>query len=109
MSIEARLKIKGSLIEDLEFERKQLKLAKRQIKIKDEYLKLILFTAVGYDGMTTKKGLKSLIDQLVDYAYLALNNDDKTVIYGGKIKGENGKELNLGTPTNILLEEIKEE
>ena len=87
----------------------ELKLAKRQIEIKDEYLKLILFAAAGYDGMATERGLKSLIDQLVDYAHLALNNDDKTVIYGGKIKGENGKELNLGTPTNILFEEIKEE
>lgn len=87
----------------------ELKLAKRQIEIKDEYLKLILFKAAGYDGMATERGLKSLIDQLVDYTHLALNNDDKTVIYGGKIKGENGKELNLGTPTNILHEEIEEE
>lgn len=86
----------------------ELKLAKRQIEIKDEYLKLILFAAAGYDGMATERGLKSLIDQLVDYTHLALNNDDKTVIYGGKIKGENGKELNLGTPRNILREEIKE-
>ena len=87
----------------------ELKLAKRQIEIKDEYLKLIIFTAAGYDGMCTEKGLKSLIDQLVDYAHLALNNDDKTVIFGGKIKGESGKELNFGTPRNILSEEIKEE
>lgn len=87
----------------------ELKLAKRQIEIKDGYLELMIFAAAGYDGMCTEKGLKSLIDQLVDYVHLALNNDDKTVIFGGKIKGENGKELNLGTPRNILSEEIKEE
>ena len=74
---------------------------KRQIKIKDEYLKLIYGIGFDYDGLDgSVEGLKSVIDSLVDYAIKALNNDDKTIIYGCS---------DDSIKRNILLEEIKEE
>lgn len=70
----------------------------RIIKIKDEYLKLIDFLLVDYDGCKTVKTLKELIDETREYIHKALKNDDKSVIYrNGKDKG-----------CNILDEEVEE-
>jgi hypothetical protein len=56
---------------------------KRQVKIKNEYLSLIIGIGFDYDGEDGSiEGLKSVIDQLVDYARKAIDNDDKSVIYG---------------------------
>lgn len=72
----------------------------RQIKIKDEYLKLIIGVGFDYDGMDdNNEGLRQIIDELVDYARKALNNDDKSVIYAT---------LDNSMQRNILLEEIEE-
>lgn len=60
-------------------------------KIKDEYLGLIQFMAVDYDGERKAKGLMGLIDQLSDYAVKGINCDTKSEVYLGK---------------NILREEI---
>lgn len=87
-------------IEKLMIENKMLK---RQIKIKDEYLGLIYAYSFDYDGFDTAEDLKELIDSLCDYAIKAITNDDKTIIYGGKIG-----DLNLGVPKNILGEEVNE-
>lgn len=74
---------------------------KRQIKIKDEYLALIVGIGFDYDGEDGSiDGLKSVIDQMVDYARKAIDNDDKSIIYG--IFDDDRKR-------NILLEEIKKE
>lgn len=88
----------------------ELKLAKRQIEIKDEYLTMIIGITAGYDGLGGSiEGLKFLVDELVDFARLARANDDKTRIYNGKIKGSDGKIRDLGKALNILHEEIEEE
>lgn len=70
----------------------------RQIKIKDKWCQLIIDIGFDYDGYNTVEGLKSIIDELVDYAHKAINCDDKTVAYIG---ADDKK-------SNILLEEIKE-
>ena len=72
----------------------------RQIKIKDEYLKLIVGVGFDYDGMDdSNEGLRLVIDELVDYARKALDNDDKSVIYAT---------LDNSMQKNILLEELEE-
>lgn len=71
----------------------------RQLKIKDEYLKLIRDLGFDYDGFDTVQSLKELIDQLIDYAVKAIKNDDKYEVY----EGSNGNKF------NILLEKIKED
>lgn len=70
---------------------------KRQLKIKNEYLDLIIGLGFDYDGLNSVESLKRLIDQLVDYAKKAKVCDDKSIIYGGE---------NLGEPRNILLEKM---
>ena len=70
----------------------------RQIKIKDNYFDMIYFVGADYDGYEKAKDLKSVIDDLVDYAIKGKNNDDKSQMY------MNGN----GKPENILFEEIKE-
>lgn len=55
----------------------------RQLKIKDEYLKLIIALGFDYDGFNTIEGLKSLIDELVELAKKALKSDDKSTMYIG--------------------------
>lgn len=70
----------------------------RQIKIKDEWCQLIIDLGFGYDGCNTVESLKSLIDELVDYAHKAISCDDVSVVY----VGANNKK------SNILLENIKE-
>ena len=69
----------------------------RQIKLKNAYCQLIIDLGVDYDGCSSLDSLKSLIDELVDYSYKAINNDDKAVIY---INGDEHKE-------NILMEKIE--
>lgn len=54
----------------------------RQLKIKQEYLKIIYALGVDYDGLEKADSLKGLIDNLVEYAKLAIKNDDKTVFAG---------------------------
>ena len=70
----------------------------RQIKIKDNYFDMIYFVGADYDGYEKAKDLKSVIDDLVDYAIKGKNNDDKSQMY------MNGS----GKPENILFEGIKE-
>ena len=53
---------------------------------------------MNYDGYEKAKDLKSVVDDLVDYAIKGKNNDDKSQMY------MNGN----GKPENILFEEIKE-
>ena len=69
-----------------------------QIKIKDNYFDMIYFVGADYDGYEKAKDLKSVIDDLVDYAIKGKNNDDKSQMY------MNGN----GKPENILFEKIKE-
>lgn len=68
---------------------------KRNLKIKDEYLKLIIDLGFDYDGYEKSESLKVLIDELVDLAKKALWNDDKSEVYFGDDKNY-----------NILMEEI---
>lgn len=63
----------------------------RIIKIKDEYLKLIDFLLIDYDGCKSVETLKELIDETRDYIHKALNNDDKSAIYSAG----NGKSSNI--------------
>ena len=70
----------------------------RQIKIKDNYFDMIYFVGADYDGYKKAKDLKSVIDDLVDYAIKGKNNDDKSQMY------MNGS----GKHENILFEGIKE-
>lgn len=72
----------------------------RQIRIKDKWCQLIIDIGFDYDGCNKVESLKKLINELVEYSYRAIKNDDTTVAYVG---GGDGKKL------NILSEEIKEE
>ena len=69
-----------------------------QIKLKNAYCQLIVDLGFDYDGYNSVESLKSLIDELVNYAQKAIDNDDKTAIY----VDEDGHEQ------NILLEDIKD-
>lgn len=68
----------------------------RKIDIKDEYCNLIWCLGVDYDGCNTIGSLKSLIDELVNYAKKAIKNDDKSIM----AEGVDGKYF------NILHEEV---
>ena len=61
----------------LELENQQLI---REIQIKDKYLDLIVVIGYDYDGFNEVESLKGLIDELVRFAKMALDNDDKTSI-----------------------------
>ena len=63
--------------DDLYKENKELD---RKIQIKDKYLDLIIAIGYGYDGFNEVESLKGLIDELVRFAKMALDNDDKTSI-----------------------------
>ena len=56
----------------------------KQLKVKNEYLKLIYMIGFDYDGCDTVESLKELIDTLVDYAAKAFNNDIESCIYGSE-------------------------
>lgn len=77
-----------------------LKAERRKNKIKYEYLKLIVDLGYDYDGCEKAESLKSLIDELVDLAVKAIENDDKSAIYD---------DFEGSKPKNILLEDIKED
>lgn len=61
----------------------------RKLKIKDEYLNLIVGIGFDYDGYNDADNLKGVIDELVKYAKKALNNDDSSIIYSGTNKKYN--------------------
>ena len=61
----------------------------RKLKIKDEYLSLIVGIGFDYDGYYKATDLKGVIDELVKYAKKALNNDDSSIIYSGTNKKYN--------------------
>ena len=61
----------------------------RKLKIKDEYLRLIIDIGFDYDGYNDADNLKDIIDELVKYAKQALNNDDTSIIYSGTNKKYN--------------------
>lgn len=63
----------------------------RQIKIKDEFCKMIIDVSAGYDGYEESNDLKKLIDELRNYAFMALSCDDKSQIY----IDSNNQELNI--------------
>ena len=63
----------------------------KKVKIKDAYLQLIIDLAYNYDGFNDIDGLKGLIEELSEYAKMALKNDDKSSIY---IDGRD-RELNI--------------
>lgn len=69
----------------------------RTIKIKDEYLQLMDFFLIDYDGCNTVESLKELIDETREYIHKALKNDDKSVVY------RRGDDKGL----NILGEEVE--
>ena len=52
-----------------------------QIKLKNAYCQLIVDLGFDYDGYNSVESLKSLIDELVNYAQKAIDNDNKTAIY----------------------------
>lgn len=81
--------------EELYEENKELD---RKIQIKDKYLDLIIAIGYDYDGFSKAENLKGLIDELVRFAGMALNNDDKTPI----AIDSNDRQL------NILSEIIKD-
>lgn len=66
---------------------------KRQIKIKDRYLQLIIDIGFDYDGFNNVDDLKSLVDGLCTYAEKAKNCDDKNTVY---VSGNGIKENILG-------------
>lgn len=53
----------------------------RQLKIKDEYCKTIIEIGLGYDGYEASDDLKKLIDELLSYAKMAIECDDKSQIF----------------------------
>ena len=71
----------------------------RQIDIKNAYLEMIRDIGFDYDGRDNVEDLKNLIDELLYYTRLAIDNNDKEVIY---ISHKDGKEQEL----NILSEDI---
>lgn len=72
----------------LELENQQLI---REIQIKDKYLDLIVVIGYDYDGFNEVESLKGLIDELVRFAKMALDNDDKTSI----VIDSNDKKMNI--------------
>lgn len=71
---------------DLEKTRNKMQ---REIKIKNEYLQLIIDLGFDYDGFEKSESLKELIDELIDLAKKAIHNDDTSVIYSGAEQGYN--------------------
>lgn len=71
----------------------------RQIKIKDGWCEYIIMCLAGYDGYENSlTGLRSLVDEAIEYASRAINCDDKTRVS----VSSNGKNYNI-------LDEIIEE
>ena len=72
---------------------------KRENKIMENYLQLIIDIGYDYDGYNDVEGLKSIIDELVQYASLGKNKNDKKSM---SIDGNNKR-------YNILGEKIGED
>lgn len=72
---------------------------KREIDIKNAYMRMIVDLGIDYDGCNTIDSLKGLIDELIRLARLGIESNDKECIYttGG------------GEKLNILLEELDKE
>lgn len=68
---------------------------KRENKIMQEYLELIIDIGYDYDGFSKEEDLKGLIDELVKYATLGKECNTKECIYTNEDK-----------KYNILLEKI---
>lgn len=83
--------------EDLEAQ--ELKELRRQIEVKDAYLKLMLEIAIDHDGFTSARELGGLIDELADYMEKAIDSDDKWAVY----------EDVHGNRINILGKKLEEE
>lgn len=64
---------------------------KRQNEIKDGFLGFIYDIGYDYDGCGTVKSLQELIDELMKFARLALENNDKEVMF----IGARGREFNI--------------
>ena len=70
----------------------------RELKIKDEWCRFIISCLYDYDGFKNSiSGLRSLVDEAIEYASRAIDCDDTTPIFSGR----DGK-------FNILMEKIKE-
>ena len=82
---------------------KELEQLERENNIKDGYLELIHGLSYDYDGCTTVKSLKKLIDELDDLTVKALKNDDKSVMYWTAVDLKKGIERGK----NILFEEVE--
>lgn len=80
-------------------QRKRIEELERQTKIKDAYNKLLVDIGFDYDGCEEAESLKSVIDDLVDLAKKAIENNDTYGIYG----------LVGGKTLNILFEEVNNE
>lgn len=92
-SIEQVIKIRDSKDEEIE------KL-ERENKIMKKYLQLIIDLGFDYDGFNESEDLKKLIDELVRYAVLGRDVNDKEVMYV--------KDLDDKGRYNILMEKINE-
>lgn len=53
----------------------------RQLKIKNAYCGMIIDVGLGYDGYESSEDLKRLIDELLSYARMAIDCDDKSQIF----------------------------
>lgn len=88
-------------LEDLDKKDKEINRLKRQIKIKDEWCSAIWKVGANYDGYGDDlKGLRELVDELIDYSNKARTCDDKSVAY---VSWEGEKEIK----SNILMERIE--
>ena len=92
-------------IKNLKELKQELNKIKRQNKIKDNYLKLMLDISYDYDGCNTVKSLQELIDELNDLMRKAIQNDDKSMMYITAFDYKKGIEKGK----NILMEDIKNE
>ena len=71
----------------------------RNLAIKEAYIEMIIDKCIGYDGNTTYKGMKDLADEILIYAKLARDNNDKEICF---IDGHN-------KGYNIIKELVKED
>lgn len=85
--------MKDSKIEELE----------KKIRVKDGWLNHLIMIGFDYDGYKDADSLMKLIDELIEYAQCALNNDD-TSIASVSYPNDNSN----GSLCNILGEKIGE-
>ena len=70
---------------------------KREKEIMTKYMQLIVDIGFDYDGYNKSEDLKELIDEIVEYATLGIECNDKKVMYQNETK-----------KYNILMEEIED-